>query len=118
MKIAVVIPAYNEERVIAGVIKEVRNITPHVFVVDDGSSDATAAAASGAGAIVLRHALNRGQGAALRTAIEAALLAGSDMIVTFDADGQMSAADIPALTAPIEAGLCDVVLGSRFLTTH
>ena len=115
MKLAIVIPAYNEEKMIAEVIKEVRSVTPHVFVVDDGSSDDTAAAATRAGATVLAHALNRGQGAALRTGLEAAVRAGADIVVTFDVDGQMSVSDIPSLTAPIEAGLCDVALGSRFL---
>ena len=118
MKLAIVIPAYNEAKMIVEVIKEVRFVTPHVFVVDDGSVDDTAIVARSADAVVLRHALNRGQGAALRTGIEAAARAGADIIVTFDADGQMSAADIPALTAPIEAGFCDIVLGSRFLTTN
>jgi len=115
MKVAIVIPAYNEAKMIAEVIKEVRGVSPHVFVVDDGSSDDTASVARAAGATVLRHALNRGQGAALRTGIEAAVSANSDIVVTFDADGQMSSADIPSLSAPIEAGFCDVVLGSRFL---
>ncbi len=115
MKTAVVIPAYNEEKMIAEVVAAVRAHCPRVFVVDDGSSDATASAASAAGAAVLRHVLNRGQGAALATGIAAALESGADIIVTFDADGQMDPADIATLTAPIEAGLCDVVLGSRFI---
>jgi glycosyltransferase involved in cell wall biosynthesis len=118
MKVAIVIPAYNEAKMIAEVVKEVRGVTPHVFVVDDGSSDETAACAQTAGATVLVHALNRGQGAALRTGLEAALQSGADIIVTFDADGQMSVADTPTLTAPIEAGLCDVVLGSRFMNLN
>jgi glycosyltransferase involved in cell wall biosynthesis len=118
MKLAVVIPAYNEGKMIAEVVKEVRAVTPHVFVIDDGSSDETAEAAAHAGVSVLVHALNRGQGAALRTGLEAAVRAGADIVVTFDADGQMSAGDILTLTAPLEAGLCDVVLGSRFLTTN
>lgn len=114
MKLAIIIPAYNEAKMIAEVVKEVRTASPHVFVVDDGSRDETAARARSAGAAVLKHVLNRGQGASLRTGIAAALRSEADIIVTFDADGQMSVADIPALTAPIEAGLCDVVLGSRF----
>jgi len=117
MKLAIIIPAYNEEKMIAEVIKEVRSVTPHVFVIDDGSIDDTAAAAARAGATVLVHALNRGQGAALRTGLEAAVRAGAEIVVTFDADGQMSASDISSLTAPIEAGLCDVTLGSRFLSS-
>ena len=117
MKIAVVIPAYNEAKMIAEVVKGVREASPHIFVVDDGSADNTADCARDAGATVLCHTLNRGQGAALGTGLEAAVRAGADIIVTFDADGQMSAADILSLTAPIEAGLCDVVLGTRFPRT-
>ena len=118
MMLAIVIPAYNEAKMIAEVVKEVLAATPHVFVIDDGSSDDTAGSAAHAGATVMRHVINRGQGAALRTGLEAAIRAGAEIIVTFDADGQMSAADIPALTAPIAAGLCDVVLGSRFLAAE
>jgi polyprenyl-phospho-N-acetylgalactosaminyl synthase len=115
MNKAVVIPAYNEEKMIGKVVREVRAHCSHVFVVDDGSSDRTAEAARAAEAVVLRHVLNRGQGAALATGIAAALKSGADVIVTFDADGQMDPADIASLVAPIEAELCDVVLGSRFL---
>jgi len=118
MRVAVVIPAYNEEKAIGKVIKEVRACCSHVFVVDDGSNDATAEVARAAGAMVLRHVLNRGQGAALATGIAAALESGADIIVTFDADGQMDPKDIASLVAPIEAGLCDVALGSRFLVRH
>jgi glycosyltransferase involved in cell wall biosynthesis len=115
MKVAIVIPAYNEGKMIASVVKKVRVTYPHVFVVDDGSADDTASAAREAGAVVLRHVINRGQGAALRTGIEAALQSGAEVVVTFDADGQMSVEDVASLTAPVEAGLCGVALGSRFL---
>jgi polyprenyl-phospho-N-acetylgalactosaminyl synthase len=118
MKLVIVIPAYNEAKMIAEVVKDVRTVSPHIFVVDDGSSDETALSAREAGATVLRHILNRGQGAALRTGIEAALRSSADIIVTYDADGQMASSDIQSLAAPIEAGLCDIVLGSRFLTTN
>ena len=117
MKVSVIIPAYNEAKMIAQVVKEVREVAQHVFVIDDGSSDGTSAVSASAGAVVLRHALNRGQGAALRTGLEAAVAAGADIVVTFDADGQMSPSDIGSLTAPIEAGLCDVALGTRFSRT-
>jgi len=118
MKTVVVIPAYNEAKVIANVIHEVRLNCPHVLVIDDGSADDTARVAREAGATVLRHALNRGQGAALQTGISAALEDGADIIVTYDADGQMRSEDIPAVVAPVAAGLCDVVLGSRFLNQN
>ena len=82
----VVIAAYNEGQVIADVIAGLRQ-TPHrIVVVDDGSADATADRAQRAGAIVVRHPINLGQGAALQTGIEFALANGAEFIVTFDAD--------------------------------
>jgi glycosyltransferase involved in cell wall biosynthesis len=86
-----------------------------VIVVDDGSGDDTGAVARRAGALVLRHAVNRGQGAALQTGIEQAVRCGAEVIVTFDADGQHDPADLRALVAPVLAGECDIALGSRFL---
>lgn len=114
MMIAVV-PAYNEEKTIGEVVVSLRPFVDKIIVVNDGSRDATAERARAAGAEVLTHLLNRGQGAALETGRRAALKAGAAIIVTFDADGQLSPAEIPAVTAPIKAGECDVVLGSRFL---
>lgn len=111
----VVIAAYNEESMIGSVVEGVKPYTPHVVVVDDCSRDGTFGAARESGAQVLRHPINRGQGAALRTGIDYALLQGADVIVTFDADGQMVAAEIPAMVAPICAGTAEIVLGSRFL---
>ncbi|MBI3290976.1 glycosyltransferase family 2 protein [Candidatus Falkowbacteria bacterium] len=115
MKITVVIPAYNEEKIIAKVVGQVKEKNQDVIVVDDGSSDATAEAASQAGAKVIKHFLNRGQGAALRTGIIFALRKGSDVIVTFDADGQHDAGDINKMIEPLLLGEFDVTLGSRFL---
>jgi glycosyltransferase involved in cell wall biosynthesis len=87
-----------------------------VVVVDDCSDDTTASVALGAGAYVLRHVMNRGQGAALQTGVDFALNnLQADIVVHFDADGQMRGDEIPAMTAPILAGKADVVLGSRFL---
>lgn len=114
-RVYVVIPAYNEAAVIADVITAVKASCPDIIVVDDGSRDATGAIARRSGVYVIRHVINRGQGAALQTGIEFALMAGADIIVTFDADGQHDAADISRLTAPIIAGACDIALGSRFL---
>lgn len=113
----VVVPAYNEARVLGGVVEELVARGHRVVVVDDGSSDDTPAAARRAGAIVLRHAINRGQGAALQTGIAYAVRKGAEHIVTFDSDGQHSAADVDALVAPLVAGRADVVLGSRFIGT-
>jgi glycosyltransferase involved in cell wall biosynthesis len=111
----IVIPAYNESRNIRDVVARVLAIYPHVVVVDDGSTDDLAARLTGLRLFVLRHPINRGQGAALQTGIRFALLKNAEIIVTFDADGQHDAADLEALVEPIQAGECDVALGSRFL---
>jgi glycosyltransferase involved in cell wall biosynthesis len=110
----VVVPAYNEATVIASVIADLRRYADHIVVVDDCSADDTASAAHSAGATVLRHSINRGQGAAIQTGLEFALRRGADTIVTFDADGQHDAADLPVLLAPIRERRADIVLGSRF----
>jgi polyprenyl-phospho-N-acetylgalactosaminyl synthase len=111
----IVIAAYEEADVIADVVRPLVKGRYEVVVVDDGSRDATAARARAAGATALRHAVNRGQGAALQTGLRYALQHGARILVTFDADGQHSANDIPRLVAPIREGMADVVLGSRFL---
>lgn len=111
----IVIAAYNEAACIEEVVRAVRVGYPHVVVVDDGSRDDTAERARRAGARVLRHAVNRGQGAALQTGITFALRRGAAYVVTYDADGQHRPEDISALLAPIVAGRCDITLGSRFL---
>jgi polyprenyl-phospho-N-acetylgalactosaminyl synthase len=113
-RVWVVIAAYNEAPVIASVIEDVRHGYP-VLVIDDGSTDSTADAATGAGAIVARHPINLGQGAALQTGIELALTCGAEIIVTFDADGQHRAGDIAALVAALANSGSDFALGSRFL---
>jgi glycosyltransferase involved in cell wall biosynthesis len=111
----VVIAAFNEEAAIAGVVAALRSAGfPHVVVVDDGSADRTRARAHAAGAISLRHVVNRGQGAALQTGIAYALRAGAELVVTFDADGQHSAGDLPYLVEPVASGRADIALGTRF----
>lgn len=109
------IAAYNEERTIGPVIDGVKTVTPNIVVVDDCSRDQTGTIARKHGAVVLRHILNRGKGAAIRTGTIYALAHGADIIVHFDADGQHHAKDIPALIASLGRGEADVVLGSRFL---
>lgn len=111
----VIVPAYNESAVLGGVVLGLVERGHRVVVVDDGSTDTSAAAARTAGAHVLRHALNRGQGAALQTGIAYALARGAEQVVTFDSDGQHAADDVEALLAPLLAGRADVVLGSRFM---
>jgi polyprenyl-phospho-N-acetylgalactosaminyl synthase len=115
MRIAAAIPALNEETRIGPVIRGVRSFADLVIVVDDGSSDKTYEVAKKAGAVTLRHAINRGQGAALRTGTEAALRLGADIIVHVDADGQHDPAMIQVLSDPIVKNEADVVFGSRFL---
>jgi glycosyltransferase involved in cell wall biosynthesis len=109
----VVIAAFNEAAVIRSVVGEVVAAGWPVVVVDDGSRDTTAAAARMAGVVVLRHAINLGQGAALQTGIDYALRRGAARIVTFDADGQHRVEDIPVLLDAL--GAADIALGSRFL---
>lgn len=116
-QIFVVIPAFNEAKVIGRVVGEVKPKVDQVIVVDDGSADATSDVAQAAGAVVARHFLNRGQGAALQTGIDLALTMGADIIITFDADGQHQVAEIDQVVKPLLLGEVDVVLGSRFLKT-
>jgi glycosyltransferase involved in cell wall biosynthesis len=114
-KIYIVIPAYNEERVITDVIKEIKLAGyKNIIVIDDGSSDKTLEIAQKIPEIVvLHHKINRGKGAATKTGIEAAKILGADIIVTMDGDGQHDPEDIKKLIDPIADGQCDVVLGSR-----
>ncbi len=115
MKVIAVMPAFREEGRIAAAISGIRPLVDAIVVVDDGSGDATAGRAGEAGAVVLRHSLNRGQGAALRTGTEAALKLGADILLHVDADGQHDPESIPTLLEPIRQGKADVVFGSRFL---
>jgi glycosyltransferase involved in cell wall biosynthesis len=114
-KIYIVIPAYNEETVIADVIKDIRETGyRNIIVVDDGSADATyQKAKSIESTVVLRHKINRGKGATTKTGIEAAKLLGADIIVTMDGDGQHDPLDISNLVDPIINSNHHVVLGSR-----
>jgi len=113
-RIAVVVPAYDECCHVGSVVAGLLPYCALCVVVDDGSSDTTATIAQSAGAVVLRHATNLGQGAALLTGIRYALSCGADVIVTFDADGQHDAADVPAIVGPVVDGRADLALGSRF----
>ena len=115
MKIFCVIPAYNEKETIVKVLKEVKKFISNIIVVDDGSGDNTSKLAKHEGVIVLRHIINRGQGAALRTGTEFALLYGAEVVIHFDADGQFMAKEILNVLQPIKTGEADVVFGSRFL---
>jgi len=115
MRTIAVIPAYNEESRLGKVIFDVLTYVDRVVAVDDASGDQTSQAAKEAGATVVRHRINRGQGAALKTGTMAALDLGADIIVHIDADGQHDPTMIPTLINPILNGEADVVFGSRFL---
>ena len=118
-KVAVVIPAYNEAASVADVIEkvpaEVCGIETAILVVDDGSRDGTDDAAARAGAVVARHVINRGGGAALRTGYRLMTEAGSSIVVTLDADGQHLPSEMERLVKPIVDGEVDLAHGSRVL---
>jgi len=115
-KIAIVIPVFNEAEVIGQVLEEARQCGDYILIViDDGSDDDSFIQASANGDITLRHRINRGKGAAIKTGIMVANLLGSDVVVTMDGDGQNNPADIKALIAPIIDHQSDAVLGSRKL---
>ncbi|HEV7172073.1 glycosyltransferase family 2 protein [Pedococcus sp.] len=111
-----VVPLYNEATVIADVVRRARQAFPKVVCVDDGSSDDSAALAEAAGARVVRHPVNLGQGAALQTGFDY-ILTDPEMryAVTFDADGQHQLEDVLVMLERIRRGDVDVVFGSRFL---
>jgi len=113
----VVIPAYNEAGAIGAVLRGLRERLPRVVVVDDGSTDRTGEIALESGAVVVRHAINLGQGAALQTGIDYALARKASHVCTFDADGQHDPASIAALEAALASSGADVALGSRFLVS-
>ncbi|MFA6429383.1 MAG: glycosyltransferase family 2 protein [Patescibacteria group bacterium] len=115
MKVVAVMPAFHEAPRIQAAILGVRQHIPLIVVVDDGSLDGTADRAREVGALVLRHPINRGQGAALKTGTQAALLLGADIVVHVDADGQHDPSGLPGLVAPLLSGEADVVFGSRYL---
>lgn len=111
----IIIPAYNEEKVIQEVIREIQSAGyRNIIIVDDGSTDHTyEKALAMPDTVVLRHRLNRGKGAATKTGIEAAKVLGADIIVTMDGDGQHDPKDIERLIEPIKNKQSDVVLGTR-----
>lgn len=115
MNIICVIPAFNEAKNIKQVISDVQPYVQEIVVIDDNSSDDTAALASAAGATVLRHLINRGQGAALQTGNDYALKQEADIIIHFDADNQFLASEIPDMLKPLIDGQAEIVFGSRFL---
>jgi glycosyltransferase involved in cell wall biosynthesis len=115
MNITIGIPAFNEEKNIGKIIVTLKKITKDIIVCDDGSSDLTREIAEGLGAKVISHTHNRGYGEAIKSIFNEAKKKESDILVTFDADGQHRPEDIMSLTKPIMDQQAEVVIGSRFL---
>lgn len=115
-QVALIIPIYNEGPVVREIVTAARRVFPHVICVDDGSGDDSTAQARAAGATVVRHAINLGQGAALQTGF-AYFLRYTDLpyAATFDADGQHQTADVQAMWQRARDEGLDIVFGSRFL---
>jgi glycosyltransferase involved in cell wall biosynthesis len=109
------VPAYNEEKRIEQVLQGLFLQVDSVVVIDDASTDNTVEVAERSGAIVLRHEMNRGQGAALETGHEYARQVGADYVIHFDADGQFSVSDIAPALEKIQSENADILFGSRFL---
>lgn len=114
VRVCAVVPSFNEGGRFEAVVHSLLDVCSTVIVVDDGSAEPVHLPPS-PGLHLLRHVLNRGQGAALATGFAFALGLPWDVLVTFDGDGQHRTGDLPALTAPVHRGDCDVALGSRFL---
>lgn len=112
----VIIPVFNEKRVVRTVVEGVINAGYPVILVDDGSAEDIAVEVKGLeGLHYLRHKVNLGQGAALQTGIDFALKLGAEYLVTFDADGQHQPMDIAVMLAPLQQQKADIALASRFL---
>jgi glycosyltransferase involved in cell wall biosynthesis len=116
-KILIVIPAFNEEEKIQGVVQEIRREVPEavVLVVNDGSRDQTESRARAAGAKVLTHPFNMGYGVTLQTGYKYALKHGFDHVLQMDGDGQHDPSYLSLLLREVREGEADVVIGSRFL---
>ncbi len=113
MKVLVVIPALNAERSIGAVVREAKLVNEKVLVIDDGSSDRTGEMARDAGARVIRHDVNKGKGAALKSGFAYALENGFEVVVTLDADGQHLPHEIPKFMAAYEETSADLIIGGR-----
>ena len=115
MKCIIGIPAYNEEKNIASIIVKLKKIADVVIVCNDGSTDSTSEIAQNLGAIVINHTKNLGYGAGINSIFHKAKEIGSEILITFDADGQHRIEDIDKVIKPISDGQSDIVIGSRFL---
>lgn len=113
MKKILILPVYNESRYLASLIQQAKAFVDEVVVVDDGSKDNSAELARQAGAITLRHIINLGKAAALKTGAEAALRLHADIVIFMDSDGQHLPKDLPRFIEPIEKEGMDIVIGCR-----
>ncbi|MDH6111013.1 glycosyltransferase involved in cell wall biosynthesis [Kitasatospora sp. MAP12-15] len=118
-RVLIILPAWNEEEGLPSVLREIQEHLPYVdtLVVDDGSSDNTAAVAEAAGSAVARLPFNLGVGGAMRCGYRYAALHGYDVAIQVDADGQHDPAYVPVLLAQLEKGEADLVVGARFAGT-
>jgi glycosyltransferase involved in cell wall biosynthesis len=112
-RVAVIIPALNAQRTLPAVVADARAQLEPVLVIDDGSRDATGEVAGAAGAVVIRHPVNRGKGGALKTGFAWALENGFDGVITLDADGQHLAGEIPKFLRERERSGADLIIGGR-----
>ena len=111
----IIVPAYNEGKVIRSTVEDLQRSFSNIVVVNDGSTDDTLTVLRDLGVTTISHLINIGQGAALQTGITYALRRGANAIVSFDADGQHQVSDVVGMLKVLEKQDCDVVLGSRFL---
>lgn len=119
MNLLVIVPAYNEQESLPGVIQDLRENVPaaDILVVSDGSTDATVRTASGYGVKVVELPFNLGIGGAMQTGFMYAKEHGYDVAIQFDGDGQHLAAEMKKILEPMQAGNADLVIGSRFLNS-
>jgi glycosyltransferase involved in cell wall biosynthesis len=118
LKIAIGIPAFNEEKSIASIILQLKKKYETIIICDDGSSDLTGSIAKELGVTVIIHQKNLGYGAAIRSIFLKARELGIDALVTFDADGQHRIEDIESMLKPIKENKADIVIGSRFMQNN
>lgn len=116
----IIIPAWNAAPTIGKVLEDLKNLSlsADIVVIDDGSQDETSQLAIHGGAHVLRHATNKGYGASVKRGVAYALSQGGKIFVTLGADNQRDVRDILILAAALEAGTCDMVIGSKFLARN